>query len=120
MPDAKDVLATFEDDQSNAGKVLAAAPPRPAMMSHEERVALLRESRGDSAAPTGLQAPIFSTRGVTIQHNGTGPVTLDEIRQFVAAAEGMDGGLPIKIQSWANDEGIHALVEVMDQENLDG
>lgn len=120
MPNPQDVLDTFEEDQSNAGKVLAAAPPRPTM-THEDRVEALRKQRAEQdGPPTGPLPPLFSTRGVTISHEGTGPVTLGELRQFVAAAEGLDDGLPIKIQSWTEDEATHALVEVMDQENLGG
>lgn len=87
-------------------------------LSPEERDALLADARKPPFPDSAMTPPLFTTRGVTIQKRSTGAVTLGEIRQFVAAAEGMDDGLPLKIQSWTDDSGSNTDVEVMDQVDI--
>lgn len=119
MPDPKEVLKTFEEDQSNAGRVLAAAPPRPAL-TPEARQALLDEAKQPPFPQSATMHPLFSTRGVTIEKRDDGPVTLGELRQFVIAAEGLDDGLPLVIQGYTEPNGVDSYykVDVRDEVNL--
>lgn len=110
-------MAETTETQTNTGKVIAAAPARPAM-DPDARAAL----RAAAFPETDVAPPLFSSRGVTIEKKNDGPVTLGEIRAFVAAADGMDDGLPLLIQAWTdnrNGDEYFAKIEVVDQVNLD-